>query len=372
MSSARATKKPILDNAEKIMYYIREIFLKVFDAYRMDILRKMRILSDTAVGNQSFDERGISMALLHAEHGSHGSVADFLVDTLGKFGAFLDEVVLHSLLDVLNLLPFLFLTYLLMEFIEHKASEKMRALLGRVGGFGPIIGAAVGAVPQCGFSAAAANLYTGRVVTLGTLVAVFLSTSDEMIPILLGGNIQIDKLLLIIVYKIGVAAVAGLAVDLVLRLLGRAKGEINIDEICDEGGCHCEKGILRSALHHTLSVSLWCLAVIAAVGTLVFFIGEEALGAIVPDVPVLSHLICAAVGLIPNCAASVALASLASSGVITVGEMLAGLFAGAGVGIFVLFRMNKHPKENIAVVITVVLIGVIFGAVADLIPAFAI
>ena len=287
------------------------------------------------------------MALLDIEHGAHGAFADFLHDSLGAFGAFLDEVVLHSLLDVLNLLPFLFLTYLLMEFIEHKASDKMRALFGKAGGFGPAIGAAVGAVPQCGFSAAAANLYTGRVITVGTLIAVFLSTSDEMIPILLGGSVRIDTLLLIIVYKMAVAAVAGFAVDLTLRLLGHKKEEINIDEICDEDGCHCERGIFRSALHHTLSVSLWCLAVISAVGTLVFFVGEESLGAIVPSVP-------------------------ASSGVITVGEMLAGLFAGAGVGIFVLFKMNKHLKTNLAVVGIVIIVGVIFGAVADLIPAFSI
>ena len=312
------------------------------------------------------------MAFLHAEHGMHGGLAELLHEHLGAVGAFIDEVVLHSILDVLNLLPFLFLTYLLMEFIEHKASDRVQSLLNSSGRFGPILGALVGAVPQCGFSAAAANLYTGRVITLGTLIAVFLSTSDEMIPILLGGNIAIDKLLLIIIYKIGVAAVAGLIIDLTLRLLGREREKINIDEICDEGGCHCEDGILRSALHHTISVSLFCLAVVGAIGALVFFVGEEGLGSIVPNIPILSHLICALVGLIPNCAASVALASLASTGVITTGEMLAGLFAGAGIGLFMLFRMNKRTRENAVVVAILVAVGVVFGAIADLIPALAI
>ncbi len=312
------------------------------------------------------------MALLHAEHGAHAGLSDMLVEHLGAVGAFIDEVILHSLLDVLNLLPFLFLTYFLMELIEHKASDKLNSLLGRAGAFSPALGAALGALPQCGFSAAAANLYTGRVITLGTLVAVFLSTSDEMIPILLAGDVDAGKLMIIIVYKIAVAAAAGFAIDLVLRLLGRAREDINIDEICGEDGCHCERGILRSALHHTLSVSLWCLAVILAVGCAVFFIGEETLGEIVPNIPVISHLICAVIGLIPNCAASVALASLASAGVISVGEMLAGLFAGAGIGVFVLFKMNKHPKENLIVVFTVLAIGVLFGFVADLIPAFAL
>lgn len=312
------------------------------------------------------------MALLHAEHGMHGGLAELLHEHLGAVGAFIDEVVLHSIIDVLNLLPFLFLTYLLMEFIEHKASDRVQSLLNSSGRFGPILGALVGAVPQCGFSAAAANLYTGRVITLGTLIAVFLSTSDEMIPILLGGDIAIDKLLLIIIYKMGVAAVAGLIIDLTLRLLGREREKINIDEICDKGGCHCEDGIFRSALHHTISVSLFCLAVVGAIGALVFFVGEEGLGSIVPNIPILSHLICALVGLIPNCAASVALASLASSGVITTGEMLAGLFAGAGIGLFMLFRMNKRTRENAVVVAILVAVGVVFGAIADLIPALAI
>ena len=312
------------------------------------------------------------MALLHAEHGAHAGLSEILTEKLGTFGAFIDEVILHSLLDVLNLLPFLFLTYVLMELIEHKASDKLNSLLARAGALSPAIGAALGALPQCGFSAAAANLYTGRVITVGTLVAVFLSTSDEMIPILLAGDVDAGKLVLIIVYKIGVAAIAGFAIDLVLRLFGRKKADINIDELCGEDGCHCENGIFRSALHHTLSVSLWCLLVIFAVGCAVFFIGEESLGGIIPNVPILSHLICALIGLIPNCAASVALASLASAGVISVGEMLAGLFAGAGIGIFVLFKMNKHLKENLLVVLTVLAIGVVFGFLADLIPAFAL
>ena len=312
------------------------------------------------------------MAPLHAEHGAHAGLSDLLAEHLGAFGAFLDEVVLHSILDVLNLLPFLFLTYFVMEIIEHKASDKLNSLLARAGVFSPAIGAALGALPQCGFSAAAANLYTGRVITVGTLLAVFLSTSDEMIPILLAGNVDAGKLVLIIVYKIAVAAIAGFAVDLILRLLGRSRTEISIDEICGEDGCHCEDGVLRSALHHTVSVSLWCFAVIFAVGCAVFFVGEETLGEIIPNIPVLSHLICALIGLIPNCAASVALASLASAGVISVGEMLAGLFAGAGIGVFVLFKMNKHPRENILVVLAVLVIGVIFGFVADLIPAFTL
>ena len=130
---------------------------------------------------------------LHAEHGAHSGLSHFLSERLGAFGEFLDEVVLHGFIDTLKLVLFLFLTYLLMEFIEHKASDKARGFMRKSGAFGPLVGGLFGAVPQCGFSAAASNLYTGRVITIGTLVAVFLSTSDEMIPVLLTGNVGADK-----------------------------------------------------------------------------------------------------------------------------------------------------------------------------------
>lgn len=307
----------------------------------------------------------------HSHH-SHDGLFEFLTDHFGEVGRFIDEVILHGILEVLILLPFLYLTYLLMEFIEHKASSKTRALMSKAGRLGPLAGAPLGAVPQCGFSSVASNLYAGRVITVGTLVAVFLSTSDEMVPILVAGNVEIVTVLLIMVYKIIVAMLAGFSVDLVLKIIGRDKGEINIDDICDEDGCHCDNGIFLSALHHTVSVGLWCLAVVMGIGALIFFIGRDALAALVIDVPVISHLMCALIGLIPNCAASVALSELALSGIISSGEMISGLFSAAGVGIFVLFKMNKRQRENWLVLLTVVLIGTVFGAVADLIPWLSI
>lgn len=301
-------------------------------------------------------------------HGSHGGVFSFLTEHLGEVGRFIDEVIIHGLIEVLILLPFLYLTYLLMELIEHKASARTRAVMVKAGRLGPLAGAPLGAIPQCGFSSVASNLYAGRVITMGTLVAVFLSTSDEMIPILIAGNVKIGTVLLIMLYKILVGALAGFAVDILLRIMGRGKDEIDIDCLCDEDGCHCEEGVFLSALHHTVSVGLWCLAVIMGIGTLIFFIGQETLGALIVDIPVLSHFICALIGLIPNCAASVALSSLALSGIITTGEMIAGLFSAAGVGMFVLFKMNKGLKENILIVALVVAVGAVFGAVADLLP----
>ena len=312
--------------------------------------------------------------LLHAGEGheSHSFIGEFLHKHLGGFGLFLEEVVFHGILDTLKLVIFLFLTYLLMEFIEHKASDSTRSLMQRAGSFGPLLGGALGGVPQCGFSAVASNLYTGRVITLGTLLAVFLSTSDEMLPIMLAGEVNIGKAMLIVVYKIIVGVLVGFGADLVLKLLHVKREEIDIDEICENDDCHCERGIFMSALHHTLTVSLFILAVTLGINSLVFFIGEEGLGAIMIDIPILSHLICALIGLIPNCASSVALTQLAVSGIISTGSMISGLLSGSGVGLLVLFRMNKRPRENFVILGILVLVGVVFGAVAELIPFLAL
>jgi len=307
------------------------------------------------------------ISVLHADHGSHGSLSELLADKLDRFGEFVDEVILHGFIDTLKLVLFLFLTYLLMEYIEHKASDKVKGAMTRAGKLGPVIGGIFGAVPQCGFSAAAANLYTGRVITLGTLLAVFLATSDEMLPILVAGNMKIGNVLTIILYKTAVGIAMGFAVDLVLKLMKREKEEINIDEICDNDDCHCENGIVASAIHHTLNVSLFVLLVSFLVNSVTFFALEEVLSGSVFALPVVSHILSALIGLIPNCAVSVALTRFAMSGVISAGAMMSGLFAGAGVGVLILFRMNRRPKENAMIVALLLIIGVVFGLIADLI-----
>jgi len=298
----------------------------------------------------------------------------FLLHTHGAGGesllpAFLEEVVWHGLLELVKLLPFLFLTYLLMEFIEHKASDKAEGFMKKAGPFGPAVGGLIGTVPQCGFSAAASNLFAGRVITVGTLVAVFLSTSDEMLPILIGGSVPLLTAVLLVLYKAGVGIAVGFLVDAVLRITNRGKGKINIDELCEKDECHCERGIFYSALHHTLTISLFILAVTLAINTLVFFVGEEWLGVVLRDKPVLSHLVSAVVGLVPNCASSVLLSTLYSKGIIAVGTMLSGLLSGAGVGILVLFRVNRHIKENLAILGLLVACGVAFGLLGELIFA---
>ena len=294
--------------------------------------------------------------LLHAE--AHG-------DNL--FLRILEEIFWHGFLDTLKIIPFLFLTYLLMEFIEHKASNKTRAFMERSGTAGPAVGGLLGALPQCGFSAAGANLYTARVITIGTLISIFLSTSDEMLPIMISGNINPVAIISILAYKVGVGIFVGFSVDFILRLFNRRKENINIDEICEEDNCHCENGVLRSALHHTLTVGIFAFIITLAINAIIFFVGSDTIAKIMYDKPVISHLISALLGLIPNCAVSIGLTNLAIDGFITAGTMLSGLFSGAGIGIAILFKVNKRIKENLLIIGVVVFAGVIFGLLADLV-----
>ena len=285
----------------------------------------------------------------------------------GEMAHWAEAIFLDGLLDTIKIIPFLFLTYLLMEFIEHKAGEKAEMFMKRAGVFAPVVGGALGAVPQCGFSAAAANLFAGRVISLGTIVAVFLSTSDEMIAILVSGRVPVTTVVLVVLYKALVGILVGLVVDFVLKLISREPEAINIDAICDEDNCHCERGIWYSALHHTITISLFVLVITLVINALVFFIGEETLGSIMNGVPVLSHIVATLFGLIPNCAASVALTTLCTQGIISAGTMMSGLFSGAGVGLLVLFKVNKKVKENLLIIAIIVIVGIIFGLIGDLI-----
>ena len=282
------------------------------------------------------------------------------------FDKIYSSVLLDGILDTLKIIPFLFLTYLFMEFIEHRASDKTRRFMERSGTFGPAVGGLLGAVPQCGFSSAASNFYSGRVITLGMLISIFLSTSDEMLPMMVSGRISAGAIFAILGYKAAVGILVGFSVDLVLRLAKGKRDPINIDEICDNDNCHCERGILFSALHHTLTVGAFVLIITLAINALVLFIGTENISKVMYDKPFISHILAAIVGLLPNCAASVLLTDLCLEGFITVGTMLSGLFSGAGVGLLILFKVNKKLKENLAVVGILVISGTLFGFVADL------
>ena len=274
------------------------------------------------------------------------------------------DVILDTLLDVVKLLPFLFLTYIVMEYLEHKTGDKTAALVRKAGKFGPVIGGFLGIVPQCGFSAAASNLYAGRVITLGTLMAIYLSTSDEMLPILISEQAPIGTILKILLGKAAIGIVAGLVIDLLLR--GRNKEEReHIHDMCEQEHCHCEKGIVRSALSHTLQISLFILVITFALNLILFFVGEDALAGLIQNRRFAGPLLAGLVGLIPNCAGSVVITQLYLEKIIGIGAAFAGLLTGSGVGLLVLFRVNHDRKENLKILGLLYVIGVAAGIVME-------
>ena len=306
--------------------------------------------------------------LLHASHSGHSGVSKFFSDHLGIVGRFIEEVLFHGFLDTVPLIPFLFLTYLFMEFIEHSSSEKTVGFLKKAGPFGPAIGASSGIIPQCGFSSVASNLYCTKIISMGTLVAVFLSTSDEMLPLLISNSgIGAKKIVFILLYKFTAALLVGFAIDIVLHIIKKDKKVIDIDELCENDNCHCEKGILHSAIHHTIKITLFIFICTLAINTAIFFIGNDNIAKIMYDKPVISHFVAAVFGLIPNCSASVALTEFYTSGFITLGTMLSGLFAGSGAGLLVLLKVNKHRRNNLCIIGILILSGIAFGLLADVI-----
>ena len=273
------------------------------------------------------------------------------------------DIILDSFIDSVRLLPFLFVTYLVMEYLEHKTGDKMQQVIRRAGKGGPMIGGMLGIFPQCGFSAAASNLYAGRIITLGTLVAVFLSTSDEMLPIMISRNAGAVMIIKVLAVKLAVAVAAGFVIDLVFRA---NKKDMQIEHLCEQHHCHCENGIWKSALHHTVEIFVYILLVSVVLNLLIAWIGEETLGSIILDRPIAGTLLAGLVGLIPNCAASVIVTQLYLDGVLGAGGMLAGLLSGSGVGLLVLLRVNDDWKENIRVIGLLYAVGVAAGIVIEL------
>ncbi len=277
------------------------------------------------------------------------------------------HVFLHSLEETGKLLPFLFLAYLLLEFIEHKAAEKTVRFVSRTGRLGPLFGGILGVLPQCGFSASVSNLYAGRLVSLGTLISVFLSTSDEMLPVMLSEQVELSRILAILGIKVACGILIGFLIDLILRSFGHPHQAEKRGTLCQNESCRCEKGIVLSALTHTVQIALFVFVLSLLFGGLVEVIGEEALARFAAQAGVFSTLICGLIGLIPNCASSVLLTELFLDGIIGTGSLLAGLLAGSGVGLLVLFRVHKDLKANLLITGIVYLSGIMIGLLFDLI-----
>lgn len=349
----------------------------------------------------------------------------------------------HALEDTLALVPFLFVTYIALEALEHATGNRANAVVRRAGAAGPVAGALLGIVPQCGFSAMAATLYAGRVVTLGTLVAVFLSTSDEMLPMLVAERVDSGLLFRVLGLKVLVALITGVLADLAIRALRKnarvhaflrrtvlsvrrngveadvvdqmAEGGETAEHICrlceqDHCGCGhdhahahggehghehgndrghehadehvagCDHGhghdhshaggrfgivgsIVMSAVSHTVQVSLFIFLVTFALVLILEMVGEDALAAFLSGNQLLAVFASALVGLVPNCSASVVITQLYLEGVLGFAPLMAGLLTSAGVGYLVLFRTNRHPRENAVIVVGLFLVACVWGLV---------
>lgn len=282
----------------------------------------------------------------------------------------LTHSLLHTLADTLKVVPFLFLTYLLMEILEHKANGAPERWLRGSGKVGPLVGGALGVIPQCGFSAAATGFYTGRMITTGTLIAVYLSTSDEMLPILISGGAPVSVILKLVGTKLVVGIAAGFAVDGITRLMlrGKTAQEPRIEELCKRENCACGERFVLSALKHTAYITLFLLIFTFALNVGIELVGKETVQAIVLNRPVLGSFLAGLVGLIPNCASSVALTSLFVDGVLSSGALLSGLMVNAGIGLAILFRNNRPLRDSFRVVAILFGISVLCGILVDLTP----
>jgi hypothetical protein len=297
------------------------------------------------------------------------------------------DALIDALVDTAKLLPFLYVTYLAMEALEHGTSGRAQEVVARAGKAGPVIGALLGAIPQCGFSAMAATLFSGGVVSMGTLVAVILSTSDEMVPVFLANRTAIPTMGSVMLLKVIVGAVVGLTLDAALRSMGKGEPHEHIHDLCErahcscggpvaeaaaddaegEGGAHSHggRGVLRSsaraALVHTVQTGLFILVISFGLGLVVELVGNDVIAAVLGRHPVRSVLLAGLVGLIPNCGASVALSQLYLDGSLSIGALVAGLLDAGGTGLLVLYRENRNVRQNLVITALLYAVGVACG-----------
>lgn len=255
-----------------------------------------------------------------------------------------------------------------MEYIEHKTSNKVKCAIEKSGKFGPLLGAILGIFPQCGFSVSATNLYSTRVITLGTLISVYLTTSDEMLPILLTESVSMSTIIAILLIKLILGIIAGFTIDIVFKIIKKENIEKQkIEELCEQEHCHCEHGIVTSALKHTLNIIVFIFIITLAINGIITVIGEDTIGQFVSQNVILGPIIAGLIGLIPNCASSVILTELFVEDVISMPVLISGVAVNAGVGLLVLFKTNKNLKENLKIVGLLYTIGVLAGIILEIV-----
>lgn len=268
------------------------------------------------------------------------------------------DIIIDTLIDALKILPFLFITFLLLELLEHKLNNKTKNVISKSGKVGPIIGSLLGAIPQCGFSVVATNLYITRVISLGTLFSIYLSTSDEMLPIMLSQNVNFKTILIVILIKVITGMLFGFIIDIVIRKNNKNKYDYHI---CEEEHCHCDHGIVKSSLKHTFNILIFIIGVSFILNVIFLYCGNDLISKIFMKDTLFGPFLGSLVGLIPNCGASVILTEMFLKGAINLGTCIAGLLTGSGVALLVLFKSNKNIKENLCICLTLYLIGVLVG-----------
>lgn len=272
----------------------------------------------------------------------------------------------ESLTDSLKLIPFLFVTYLVMGMLERAASEKAQHAIMEAGKIGPIWGGLLGAIPQCGFSAAASYFYVGKVITLGTLISIYLSTSDEMLPIFISEKVAVSTIVSILATKVIIGMVSGFIVEFVLGWLAKRRKVPKDFDMEPDRGCNCAASLLMDSIMRTLKVFFFIFLVSLAINLVMTAVGQEGISMLFKDLPVVGEMIAALIGLIPNCAASVVITQLYLEGVISAGPMMSGLLASAGVGLLVLFREDKHKKQCFMVVAVLYVVSVAWGVAIEM------
>lgn len=273
------------------------------------------------------------------------------------------EILLDTFIDSIKLLPFLFVTFLLMEYLEHRFSNKSNNIINKKNKFGPIIGSILGAFPQCGFGVSATNLYAARIITLGTLISIYLSTSDEMLPVLISEKSDFSLIASILIIKVIIGMVCGLIIDFIIK----QKEESKIEDFCLDKHCDCSHGILKSSIKHTINIIIFIFIISLILNIFISYYSDEELKKIFLKNSAFSPFLASLIGLIPNCAASIILIELYLKKIISFGTVLAGLLSSSGVSLLVLFKTNKKLKENIIILLLVYFIGVIFGLIFNFI-----
>lgn len=275
------------------------------------------------------------------------------------------EVILDTIVDSLKLIPFLLVAFLIIELLEHKLNNKTKNIITKSKKIGPIIGSLLGVIPQCGFSVMATNLYITRIITLGTLISIYLSTSDEMLIIMISEKVEISLILKILLIKIFFGIVYGLIIDKIINKKKKDK-ETNY-ELCDEEHCDCNHSILLSAIKHTLHITLFIFIITLIINTIFTLLGDNYLSKILLNNSILSPFITSLIGLIPNCAASVILTELYLNSTISLGALIEGLLTSSGSSLLVLIKNNKNKKENLSIILLLYALGVLSGIIIELI-----